>query len=196
MISNQYHNLPKKYIFKIVIVALAIIGISFSCSLPDDYEGEYYDFTIDNLIVVENEDRLLTVNDTLWITTSLPTSFQENGSTIATDSRMASGDLMLQQLTDFDNPTSITLSEDELLVDIGFTSSSSDRIYVQAERLDGELVNRFGIILKSPGVFILSSGTDFGIRFYYERDLQTDISLSTTIRNANDTFKYEFVVEE
>lgn len=179
--------------------SLVFLCAGFCCP-DDDIDTAYYNIRQNDLIEIEDSQRLFEVNDTLWITTEAPVILEYEGeslniSEVAGNSDRLYAYLGLYQQTSFENPLPVYLSENEIVERIG--EITTDQALIATAFLDGNTFrNSFGIILKEKGDFLLSHGYVPGkVNLSLDTSNYTSVEVSTSFKDAEDPSRYKFRVE-
>lgn len=187
----------KNRFLKVLVVTLFLLSTQ-QCSLPDDDNTVFLQFEIDDLIKLDSDQTEYSVDDVLWITIDIPNTFDDQGTQITAVSSETRTTFNLLEITDFENPSTVNLSDNEIISNQGMAIYESNVLIVDSELIDDAYQSNVGIILKSAGTFSLVSGFNPGQRneFYFDGDMSEAISLTTTIDQAQTDNTFTFTVTQ
>ncbi len=181
--------------------SLIFLCAGFCCRKEVLRDPEVYNIEKENLIEIKDSRTSFNVNDTIWIKTEVSVLQEHenqnvNISEITGDSDRLYSYLGFYELTNFENPLEINLSEDELVHKTGDIAYNNSSLTATAYLQNCQFLSEFGIILKQPGEFIISSSYRPGaINLYVDTSNGTTVNISTTIKNSENPLEYHFVVE-
>lgn len=187
----------KNILLKIILVCL-LVPSTQQCTLPDDDNTVFVQFEIDGLIQIDSDQTEYEVDDILWITITIPNTFDNQGTLITAISPETRTTFNLLETTDFENPSTVNLSENEIVSNQGMGVYESNVLIIDSELIGDSYQSNIGIILKSAGTFSLVAGFNPGVRneFYFDGDMDEAITLTTTIDQAQTDNTYTFTVTE
>ena len=186
-----------------LLFSFILLCASICCSPEEDFNYEYYNYEVPNLITIQNETTSLEVGDTLWIKTSVPLKIQNSSGSDVNISELVGGSglayvqFSVLQQSNFDIPLPIRLSDNEIIVQTGEAQTYNDQLSATAE-LDGEFFESLlGVKLKNRGSFYLSSDVyNNGIpTIYLNTRNGNSVNIATTIVGADGDNKFHFTVE-
>ena len=171
------------------------------CCPDDGYDDSLnYSFETDGLVEIENDRNSFEINDTIWIKTEVPITLENNDGIFNISSVAGNTDRLytfigLYEVTNFENPLPLLLSGNEVFTRKGEISIQYG--LTATAFLEQDLfVSEFGIILKEPGSYFLSSHFEPGkINLYVETSNRSSIHIITGFSNSVDPYKYEFIVQ-
>ncbi len=180
--------------------SLIFLCAGFCCPGENEYENRIYNFEQEDLIQVLDSETNFNLNDTIWIKTEVPVELELEGqdlnlSEITGNAQAINIPLGFYQLTNFDNPLEVVLSENEIVNKTGETSTTYG---IQAKGfLEGNrFIKEFGIILKQPGNFIISSSYQLNANnLYVNSQNYTSVSIKTTFKDGENPQEYRITVE-
>ena len=180
--------------------SLVFLCAGFCCPEENIRESSVYNIERENLIEVKDSQTTFNLNDTLWIKTEVPVVLEYenqniNISEVAGNSEMLYTYLGLYELTNFENPLEIILSDSEIVRktgDISYDYAITGTAYLENDKF----ISEFGIILKQPGDFIISNGYRPGdLNLYVDSSNYTSVYILTTFKDSENPQEYHFVVE-
>lgn len=175
---------------------------SLCCSVEDDFDYDYYQFEIDNLIFIDENETSFTSGDTIWINTEIPAELTDvmgdsyNLNTLTEQTELSYHTLTLYERTGFVNPAVISLSESEIIVEEGLVNLSNEFITVNPIFNGSVYSSRFGVVLNATGEYYFASFYDTNKNeIYLDSNNNTQVYIETTINESNTNNQYEFLVE-
>jgi len=186
-----------------LLYSFIFLCAGFCCPPEDDFNYEYYNFEVTELISIENQSASLEVGDTLWVKTTVPLIVQNisgsdvNISQLVGESSLAYIQFSVFQKSNFDNPVPIRFSEDELVLTKGEIQASNDAIIATAILNGSTFESYFGIKIKNSGnYFITSDIYNNGVpTIYLDTRNGNSVNIATSIVGADAENKYQFTVE-
>jgi len=180
--------------------SLVFLCAGFCCPEEDDYiEPATYTIEAPELIEIKDSRTSYALNDTIWIKTEVSVNQEDNGeiiniSEVAGNSDRLYAYLDLYQQTGFENPTLLSLSPDEVIIRGGEVSTSS--ALIATAFLNGQnFQSEFGIVLKQPGEFFISSYYQQPLNLYIDSNNGVLVYLLTTFKNSDEPDLFRFTVE-
>lgn len=151
-----------------IIAVRVILGSFFLCASmcgcgEDDFIYERISGTVNNATSLENLSSGFQVNDTLFVNTYVPLDIMtSNGSLNINDISGVTGNtysfnLALNKESQFGNDVIINISADHLVAITGDTNIDFETLRLVTTREADGFYHRFGIVLKEPGNYKLSS---------------------------------------
>ena len=180
---------------------LIFLCAGFCCPEERDYEN--YDFEQKDLVIVENDTSSISINDTLWVSITIPKDLIDAGD-VKTDIYELSGktenafvNFNLLKKGEFETPSNINLTPAELVEIKGRYDIYNGSISTVLVYENGFYTARFGILLKERGQFILRSvdhDQDF-IFVYLDSKADNTITVKTGFKNSDDALSFAFTVQ-
>lgn len=182
------------------LTSLIFLCAGMCCPPEDDTPYVSYDFNTPGLITVEGDSNKFIQNDTLWVNIDVPRKllnvnkeefdiFELTGNT-----GEATANFNLYLANNFENPSPVILSENEIISDVGAIEYRYN-LNATAVETDGILKSRFGIILKEKGSYFFSSGyLPNPPSIYLKSDTYNSVYILTGFSEENES-RYEFLVE-
>ncbi len=175
--------------------SLIFLCAGFCCPEENDLQAEIYKFEREDLIIIEDSKTSFDLNDTIWIRTEVPVNLEYEGrdlnlTEISGNSDRLGSSFGFYQVTNFENPLEVNLSESELIPRIGDVTAGN-AINFTAYLEDTMFINEFGIILKQPGNFLISSNYRPNTIFLYlETTNYTSVYIKTSFKDSEDPDRY------
>ncbi len=187
------------------ISTLLYAGIFLCASLccpPEDDGLLYFDTEVADVASVRNNTTLYTVGDTLWVQVSVPKIVTSDGETsniseLAGNAQFAYVNFSVFETNDFDNPSPILFSENELVAQLGNISVTNQYIGATALLQTNSFECVFGLVLKEPGTYFITGDEyrDGKLTVSLDTSNSVIVTLTSNIINATLENRYEFVVK-
>jgi len=180
--------------------SLVFLCAGFCCPEEDDYiEPATYTIEAPGLIEIKDSRTSYALHDTIWIKTEVPVNLEHNGelldiSEVAGNSDRLYAYLDLYQQTGFENPTLLSLSQNEVIIREGEVSTSSALIataFLNGQKFQSE----FGIVLKQPGEFFIGTYYQQPLNLYVDTNNGVIVYLLTTFKSSDEPDLFRFTVE-
>jgi len=182
----------------VFLYSLVFLCAGMCCPPEDDTPYVSFEFDTPGLIAVEGETNRFSQNDTLWVNLVIPnTLLNENEEEIdiyelTGNTGIARLNLNLYLANNFDRPSPIILSENEIISTTGEVEYKYN-LSVTARLVNGLLQSRFGIVLKEKGNYFLGSGyLPNPPSIYLESDNYNSVYIKTSFAGQNgNSFRFE-----
>ncbi|MGJ8683784.1 MAG: hypothetical protein ACSHWW_04135 [Nonlabens sp.] len=170
-------------------------------------EDSYYlniQGTVDDATVFETNPNGFQVNDTIFISTTIPFEFMENNSLRSIEdveglnpNDVFNFSLTLEKETQFGDDVRINVAPENIVPVTGATMFEYERFYLSTTRETDRFEHRFGIVLKEAGNYKLKSNSSQQgyIMSYGMYGNSTNLELYSNAYSGVDAPHYGFTVQ-
>lgn len=194
-----------KFFMCYIFCPFYILCAGFCCSEPPEPDHKDYNAMYLNSISIANNQKLFTVGDTLWLNVAIPNRIEASTGVMLninelTGATTAEINLVLLFQTQYNNLAKLTLSENEIINDVGTLIPESYESLLRSQAvLENDVFRaRHGILLLESGIFSLeypfSTAPIYNFYSEYNETLINAIHVETSFNATEQPNKLRFEV--
>lgn len=189
---------------KITTLLYSLIYLcAWVCGCGDD-DSDFINYTsvIPDLITIQDNQAQFQVNDTIYFTVQVPknlTTIENENIDIleVTDTEIGYSYFSLFKQTNFDNPSPVLLSDNEIFSTSGLVSIFDETLSIELNLQDEEYAATIGIVLKEEGDYFFGKTSNSSPNLYITFSGQefTSVTVKTSFLGGNEENQYTFSVK-